>query len=107
MTTQKVIFTVLALAAAVYLAPSTRAQSLDVTLIDADQTVIQGTTVIDFEATVFNPSSTATIYLNDGSGTTSSPVLAVDDSPFFVNAPLSLAPGQSSGPFELFAVDLA
>jgi len=107
MTTQKVVFTVLALAAAVYLAPSTRAQSLDVTLIDADQTVSQGTTVIDFEATVFNPSSTATIYLNDGSGTTSSPVLAVDDSPFFVNAPLSLAPGQSSGPFELFAVDLA
>jgi hypothetical protein len=107
MTTQKVVFTTLALAAAVSLAPSTRAQSLDVTLIDANQTVTQGTLVVDFEATVFNPSATATIYLNDGSGTTSSPFLVVDDSPFFTNAPLSLAPGQSSGPFELFAVDLA
>jgi hypothetical protein len=107
MTTQKVVFAALALAAAVCLAPSTRAQSLDVTIIDANQTVTQGTTVVDFEATVFNPSATATIYLNDGSGTTSSPFLVVDDSPFFTNAPLSLAPGQSSGPFELFAVDLA
>ena len=37
----------------------------------------------------------------------SSSFLSVDDSPFFANAPLSLAPGQNSGPFELFAVDLA
>lgn len=107
MTTQKIAFNALALTAAVCLAPSTQAQSLDVTLIDANQAVTQGTTVVDFEATVFNPSSTDTIYLNDGSGTTSSPLLFVDDSPFFTNAPLSLAPGQSSGPFELFAVDLA
>ena len=27
--------------------------------------------------------------------------------PFFANGPLSLAPGQSSGPFELFALDIA
>lgn len=107
MTRQQVVFTAIALAAAVCLAPSTRAQTLDLTLIDANQSVTRGTAVVDFDATIFNPSATATIYLNDASGTTSSPLLVVDDSPFFANAPLSLAPGQSSGPFELFAVDLA
>lgn len=107
MNTQRLLYAALALAAAVSLAPATRAQTLDLTLLDANQTVTQGTTVVDFEATLFNPSATATIYLNDASGTTASPFLSVDDSPFFANAPLSLAPGQSSGPFELFAVDLA
>jgi hypothetical protein len=107
MNTQRLVFTALALAAALGLATLTRAQTLDLTLLDANQTVTQGTTVVDFDATVFNPSTTATIYLNDASGTTASPFLSVDDSPFFANAPLSLAPGQNSGPFELFAVDLA
>jgi hypothetical protein len=80
---------------------------LDLTLIDSSQTVVQGTTTIAFGATVLNPSTTDTIYLNGDTSTTSSTFLTVDDSPFFANAPLSLAPGQSSGPFELFELDLA
>jgi len=101
------VLNVLGLVVVVSLASSARAQTLDLTLTDANQTVAQGTTVVAFDATVFNPSSTATIYLNDASGTTASSFLSVDASPFFANAPLSLAPGQSSGPFELFAVDVA
>jgi hypothetical protein len=83
------------------------AQNLDVTLVDPNQTVTQGTTSIAFDATIFNPSATETIYLNGDAATTSSPFLTVDDTPFFNNAPLSLAPGQSSGTIELFDVDLA
>jgi hypothetical protein len=63
-------------------------------------------TVVDFDATITNSSST-TIYLNDAGGTTTSSFLSVNDSPFFANATVSLAPGQTSGPFELYAVDLA
>ncbi len=107
MNMQRLLFTALALAVALGLATLTRAQTLDLTLLDPNQTVTQGATVVDFEATIFNPSTTATIYLNDAGGTTASSFLSVDDSPFFANAPLSLAPGQTSGPFELFAVDLA
>ncbi len=102
---QGLVFIAVTLAVTAGLAPASRAQTLDLTLLDASQTVTQGTSVVAFDATVFNASA-ATIYLNDASGTTSSSSLLVDDSPFFANAPLSLAPGQSSGPFELFAVDL-
>jgi hypothetical protein len=87
-------------------AATARAQTLDVTLVDPNQTVTQGTTSIAVDATIFNP-TTQTIYLNGDSSTTSSPFLTVDDTPFFNNAPLSLAPGQSSGTIELFDVDLA
>jgi len=80
---------------------------LDLTLLDADQTVTQGTTSVAFDATIFNPSTTDTIYLNGASATTASSLLNVDLTPFFENAPFSLAPGQSSGPFELLALDLA
>ena len=107
MNTQRLVLAGFALVAAIGSAPSTRAQTLDLTLLDANQTVTQGTTVVDFDATIFNPSTTNTIYLNDASGTTTSSSLSVDASPFFANAPLSLAPGQTSGAFELFAVDLA
>jgi hypothetical protein len=106
MNRQRVIIA-LALVASVCIAPSTQAQTLDLTLLDANQTVTQGTTAVAFDATIFNPSTTATIYLNGASASTASSLLTVDISPFFANAPFSLAPGQSSGPFELFAVDLA
>jgi hypothetical protein len=107
MNTQRLWYAALALAGVVGLPHLTRAQTLDLTLLDPNQTVTQGTGVVAFDATLFNPSATATIYLNDAGATTTSPLLSVDDSPFFANAPFSLAPGQSSGPFELFAVDLA
>jgi MYXO-CTERM domain-containing protein len=87
-------------------APTARAQILDVTLADPNQTVAQGTASVAFDATTLNP-STATIYLNGDSATTSSPFLTVNDTPSFNNVPPSLAPGQSSGAIELFDLDLA
>jgi hypothetical protein len=103
---QRIILT-LAVVTSVCIAPSTQAQTLDLTLLDANQTVTQGVTAVAFDATIFNPSTTDTIYLNAASASTASSLLNVDVSPFFANAPFSLAPGQSSGPFELFAVDLS
>jgi hypothetical protein len=97
----------MALAVAASHPSAANAQSLDVTLSEPTVTVTQGTTAVDFYATITNPSATAPVYLNGDSATTSTSFLTVDDTPFFNNAPLSLAPGQSSGLLELFAVDLA
>jgi hypothetical protein len=71
-------------------ASSSRADSLDVTLIEADQTVVQGTTVVEFDASISNPSTTDTIYLNSDTSTTDSLLVSVDDNPFNVNAPFFL-----------------
>jgi hypothetical protein len=86
-------------------ASGVRAISLDVVLVKSDVTVAPTATEADFYATIYNPSS-ATIFLNGDSAQTSSALLSVDDSPFNLNAPLSLGAGQRTGPFELFAVDL-
>ncbi len=80
---------------------------LDLKLTNPDQVVTQGTARVAFDATILNPSATDTIYLNGDASSTSSPLLTVDDSPFFLDAPLSLAPGESSGPLELFDVTLS
>ncbi len=87
------------------LASGVHAQSLDVTLSESTATVTQGTAVVDFYATIVNAGA-STIYLNGDSPTTGSSLLSVDDSPFDNNAPLSLAAGASTGPIELFAVDI-
>jgi len=105
--TRRVAWSLLALFAALGHAPATRAQTLDVTLTDPNQTVTSGTTVVAFDATIFNPSVTQTIYLNADSFSTSTLGLNVNDAPFWANAPIDLAPGQSSGTIELFDVDLA
>lgn len=96
----------LALLVALCSAPASRADSLDVTLTEADQTVIQGTTVVEFDASILNPSTTDTIYLNSDTSTTNSLFVSVDDSPFFANAPIFLDPGQSTSTFALFDIDL-
>lgn len=82
-----------------------RADTLDVSLTQATLSVVQGSTLVAFDATVSNPStSSGTIFLNGDSSTTSSSLVSVDDTPFFANSPLSLDPGTSSGPFEIFDV---
>src|SRR5215813_1186619 len=78
------------------------ADSIGITLTQIDQTGVAGRTVT-FQATLTNL-TTNTIFLNGDSGTTSSTLLTVDDNPFLTNAPLTLAPGASSGPFDLFSV---
>ena len=83
-----------------------RADSLEVTLTEASQTVVQGTTIVAFDATISNPSPTDTVFLNSDTSLTDSVLVTVDDTPFFLNAPFFLGPLGSSGPFELFDVDL-
>jgi hypothetical protein len=83
-----------------------RAQSLDVTLTDADPVVTQGTASVAFDATITNMTG-STIFLNGDNPTTGSPFLTVNDNPFFANAPISLAPGATSGSFEMFDVNIS
>lgn len=80
-----------------------RADSLTVTLTPTIHYGSAGSTVT-FDATIFNPSATDTVYLNGNSSVTSDPFLTVDDSPFFANAPLFLDPNGSSGTIALFNV---
>jgi hypothetical protein len=110
MNRQTVLASSIVLLAAVLVSPrELRADSLNVTPVQASQTVAQGTTVVTFYATITNPSTTDTVYLNGDSSSTGSPDLTLDDSPFNTNAPLFLPPLASSGgmPFALFNVDLA
>ncbi len=100
------VLSMLAVAVAAWHASAADAQSLEVTLSDSTVAAIQGTTVVDFYGNITDPSTTATVYLNGDSAATSTSFLTVDDAPFFNNAPLLLAPGESSGLLELFAVDL-
>lgn len=82
-----------------------RADTLDVSLTQATLSVVQGTTLVAFDATVSNSlSSSGTIFLNGDSWTTSSSLVSVDDAPFFANSPFSLDPGTSGGTFEIFDV---
>jgi PEP-CTERM motif len=86
------------------------ADTLNLTLVEASQTVVQGTLVVEFDATISNPSLTETIYLNGDSSSTNSTGVTVDDSPFTSGTsiwPLWLAPGDSFGPDALFNVNLA
>lgn len=106
MNRQNLAVATLVLVVTPWLAPTSRADSLDVALTETSQRVVQGTTVVEFDATISNPSATDTIYLNGDSWTTDSLLVTVDDTPFDVNAPLFLGPGASSGPFALFDVDL-
>jgi PEP-CTERM motif len=80
--------------------------SLDVVLSSPSQTVVEGTTVVAFNATISNPTGD-TVFLNSAAGATNSPDVSVDTFPFFLNTPLSLDPGPAAGPLELFDVDLA
>lgn len=110
MNRQKLLALSIVLLAAALVSPrELRADSLNVTLAQENQTVAEGTTVVTFYATITNPSSTDTVYLNGTGGGTGSPDLTLDDSPFDLNAPFFLAPLASSGatPFALFNVDLA
>lgn len=81
------------------------AGTIDVQLAAPSLTGAPGDTLAFF-VTLSNPSAIDTIYLNGIGSTASSPLLSVDTSAFNVNAPLFLAPGDFSGPFELFDVTI-
>ena len=75
-----------------------RGDTLDVTLSQSSQTVNRGTTIVTFDATISNPSATDTIFLNADDSSTDSFSMSVDDTPFFVNAPLFLGPTSGQRP---------
>jgi hypothetical protein len=81
------------------------AGSLQVDLSSTSQTGAPGD-LLAFFGTMTNVSPTDTIFLNSISSTSISGFLTVDTGPFFVNAPLSLGPGDVSGPFEIFDVTI-
>lgn len=81
------------------------ADTVPAQLVDSSLAGAPGDT-LDFFATLTNPSATDTIFLNGIGSTASSPFLGIDTSPFDINAPFYLDPGQSSGPFELFDVTI-
>ena len=82
-----------------------RAGSIGITL---SQSTLSGTagSTLTFAATLTNI-STSTVFLNGDSSTTVTPGLVVSDNPFLTNAPLSLAAGASTGPFDIFTVTIA
>ena len=95
-----IVCTVALMAAATALGDSISAQ-----LVESSLTGAPGDTLAYF-VTLTNPSLTDTIYLNSIGSTASSALLDIDTSPFDINAPFFLNPGDSSGPFELFDVTI-
>jgi hypothetical protein len=87
------------------IAGSAHADSISFTLSPSSASGTPGND-LTFMGTLTNNTST-TIFLNGDSFTTSQSFLVVNDASFFQNAPLSLAPGQSTGPFVLFSVLIA
>ena len=77
---------------------------INFTLTEPSQTGSPGTT-LDFLGTLSNPTA-STIFLNTDSWTTAAIFLHVDDTPFLMNAPPSLAPSDSVGPVDLFTVTI-
>jgi hypothetical protein len=82
-----------------------QADNLLVVLSSPSQTGAPGD-VLPFFGRMTNVSSTDTIFLNSVSSTSASSNLAIDLLPFFLNAPLSLGPGEVSGLFEIFDVTI-
>ena len=83
---------------------SLQAGSLLVVLSSPSQTGAPGD-LLKFLGTMANVSPTDTIFLNSIASTSGTGNLNPDVGPFFVNAPLFLAPGDGTGLFEIFDVD--
>ena len=85
---------------------ASQAVSINFTLTQPSQTGSPGTT-LDFLGILSNPTGEP-VFLNGDSSTTAVSFLHVDDTPFLVNTPASLAPsgnpGDSVGPVDLFRV---
>lgn len=82
-----------------------RAATVLVVLSNLSQTGAPGD-ILPFFGTMTNTSDTDTIFLNSASSTSASSNLTIDLVPFFINAPLSLAPGEVSSLFEIFDVTI-
>lgn len=85
------------------LCSSAHADTIQINLTQSKVSAAPGS-VVTFDASLTNLSSTDTMFLNADSWSTTSPFLSVDDTPFFANAPLTLGPNASTGTFALFSV---
>jgi hypothetical protein len=97
------VLTIIAGAFLLMLGPSSRADSVEVTV-----SPISGTAGSSVEAvgTITNDTD-QTLDLNGDSFSVSMPTLALDDLDFFNNAPFFLAAGASSGPFDIFTITIS
>jgi hypothetical protein len=90
----KMAFALPALGLIMALSPPAAADTINLSLAASVETTAPGTTV-SFVATVAAPlTNLADVYLNSDSSNVDYP-LTVDDSPFFLNFPFFLAPGDS------------
>jgi len=80
--------------------------SIQVDLTNPSQSGAPGDT-IQFTGTITNLSATDTVFFNGASSTSVSADLAIDITPFLVNAPLFLAPGEVSPLFDIFDIAIA
>jgi len=93
-----------AIFAALVLSVPAKADTLNFTLSSPQQTGLPGTT-LSFSGTVSTPSSNiGVVFLNDV-GTFSSGFLVLNDTPFFLNSPHSMAPGETHT-FVVFTVGI-
>ena len=97
------VLAVIASAFLFMLGPSSRADGVEVTV-----STISGTAGSTVEAvgTITNDTD-ETVDLNGDSFSVSVPTVALDDTDFFINAPFFLDPGMSSGPFDIFAIQIS
>ena len=89
----------------VILAGAAQASIIQVDLTASSQSGNPGDTLAFF-ATITNLSTTDTIYFNGASATAASSSLSIDISPYLIFAPISLAPEQTSSPFEFVDVTI-
>jgi PEP-CTERM motif len=82
--------------------------TIQVDLVNSSQTGSPGDT-LQFFGTITNLSATDTVFFNGASSTSVSGDLTIDLTPYLLNAPLSLGPGEVSTLFDIFdiAVDPA
>ena len=101
---KKTLLAGMAMLFALFLSRSAYADPITFTLSQPIQTGAAGTT-LDFFGTITNTSAT-TVFLNSDNSNLTSPVLLIDDTPFFALS-ASLAPNASTGLVELFDVTIA
>ena len=95
-------FVVGAIGALLMLAPVMRADGVDISV--APISGVAGSSV-EVVGTVINNTS-GTVFLNGDTFSVTGPDLNLDDTDFFLNAPFTLDPSQSSGPFDIFTIDI-
>jgi hypothetical protein len=106
MNVRKIIPAFLMLLLAAFAAPLLRADTINASLVHDTLMTTAGST-ITFQVNLSNPSQTDT-FLNSDSSITSSPLIQLNDAPYFsFTFPGVIAAGGSAGPIDLFNILVA